>query len=212
MTKTIKTWYAELREKGERQLLIDAVVKGDRNSCDQALRLASRYPDAAMPAIAAGLKTTKDGAIRDLLVCAAAQIPNDSALPLFLTKVKQGETAAGRLLAAKALHNRSRQEGVEAMIAEWHGNRPIQPASSSQRKEVSEGPEAGLSEVADFLADSGKVEAISALEGNLGKRLWISDGTWCHVAMLAGSSRARWARSAEGRSSRRRAPARFCIR
>ena len=73
---------------------------------------------------------------------------------------------------------------MEAMIAEWHGNRPIQPASSSQRKEVSEGPEAGLSEVADFLADSGKGRAISALEGNLGKR--FVDLRWHVVSCCEG--------------------------
>jgi hypothetical protein len=168
--KTVRAWYAELQKKGEKRLLIEATERGDQASYGQAERLVERYPDAALPAILAGIKAAKTSRTRDLLVAVAAGIKDDSPLPFLLREVTEGPFAYGRLLAARSLHERGRPEGVTAMIAEWQGQRPSRRRPPGEEPQEVEGPETGLSSVAEFLAACGEVDAIKALAKDLRKR------------------------------------------
>jgi hypothetical protein len=166
----VQAWYAELQKKGEKRLLIEATERGDRASYRQAWRLLERYPDAALPALLKGIEASKDDSTRALLVGTAADIKDESPLPLLLREVKEGPFAYGRLVAARSLHRRGRPEGVAAMIAEWQGQRPGGRPQSGEGPRQAEGPETGLVSVAEFLANCGQVEAIKALGKDLRKR------------------------------------------
>src|SRR5262249_33758775 len=107
--------WAELQKKGEKRFLIEAVERGDRNSYDQARRLLERYPDAALPAILAGIKAAGGRSTRDLLVAVAAEVKGDAPIPFLLTELKEGPEEYGRVLAARSLHERGRPEGLAAM-------------------------------------------------------------------------------------------------
>jgi WD40 repeat protein len=168
--RRIQEWHDGYLKKGEKQMLIEGVTSGDENSYDQAVRLTERYPDAALAAIRAGLEAVKDPAVRVQLIAAAGAIAGDSPVPLLLTELKEGPSAAGRLSAAMSLHRRSRPEAVRAMIAEWHGKRPQPKARPVANNVESENPDDALPIVAKFLAESCNVEAIAALEKNLGNR------------------------------------------
>jgi hypothetical protein len=168
--KKVQAWNDEFQKKGEKQMLIEAVERGDGDSHSQANLLLEKYPDAALPAIKAGLKAAKESWSRDRLVAAAAGIKGDSPLPLLLSEVKEGPYSYGRLVAAKSLHERGQPEGVAAMIAEWQGRRPTQKLEPGAKHDEAEGPDTGMASIAGFLATCGKVEAITALAKNLPKR------------------------------------------
>jgi hypothetical protein len=158
----VRAWYAELKKKGEKQLLIEATERGDGDSYSQGARLLKKYPDAALPALVAGAKAAKDGWARSSLVGLLGEVKGEGPLPFLLAELKDGPFAAGRLAAAEALHRRGRPEAVAAMIAEWQGKRPASPKGGEEGD--------GLQGVVGFLAGSGKVEAIEALARGLDER------------------------------------------
>ena len=166
--KKVEAWYAELRQKGEKQVLIEATQRGDSR---QAERLVERYPDAALPALLSGIHPIGDSWSRGPLVALVGRIKSGDSLSFLLKEVSDGLSIYGRLAAARALHERDRSEGVQAMIAEWHGQGPI----GGSRKKVPGRQHAELSEpelfpVAEFLAECGNVEAVRALAKDLRNR------------------------------------------
>ncbi len=167
--KKVQQWYDEFRKKGEKQLLIESVERADSDSHKQATRLREKYPDAAMTTILAGIKAAKESRTRDLLVAALTEIKGDGPVPFLLTEVKEGPYSYGRVVAARGLHERGRAEGVQAIIAEWKGQRPKPRLQPWQKKDEYDDSESSLGSVADFLANCGRVEAISAREKGLAK-------------------------------------------
>ena len=71
----IDAWYVEFQKKGEKQVLIEATEQGDDNSPAQAERLVEKYPDAALAAIARGLKAATRDWTRAALVQVAGSVP-----------------------------------------------------------------------------------------------------------------------------------------
>lgn len=143
---------ARLKEKGERQILLEEVAVGDKRVLDLAGRLVSKYPDAAFPALAKATRLETELWVRAYLVNLCGSLTGDEPLPFLLEEMKQGPHLMCRLPAAKAVHQRGRPEAVAAMIAEW--NRPqTKPDADDERSD----------ELASFLARCGKIEAIAAL-------------------------------------------------
>jgi hypothetical protein len=157
----IRAWYAELRQKGEKRLLIEATEKADTNSPSQGRRLLEKYPNEALPALIAGAKAAKGDWLRSALVRLAGELKDESPVPFLQAELQDGPLLAERLAAAQALHRRGRPEAVAAMIAEWQGKPPAS-------RDVDRG--VGLDEVAQFLAGCGKVEAIDELARGLRRR------------------------------------------
>lgn len=162
----MKTWWAEVQKKGEKAVLVEATAKGDGNSPSQGERLLERYPEAALPALAAGARAAGDSWVRAALVGVVGKVKGDDCLPFLLAELKDGPFLDGRLAAARSLHERGRPEGVSAMIAEWEGRR-LAPGGARP-----DGPPtlADGCAVAGFLATCGKVEAIEALGKDLRRR------------------------------------------
>jgi hypothetical protein len=52
----VAEWWKEFQAKGERQMLIQGVLKGDLDSVAQAKVLVERFPDEAIPVISQGIK------------------------------------------------------------------------------------------------------------------------------------------------------------
>ncbi len=168
--KEIQKWYLEFLKKGEKQMLMEGVERGDFDSCDQAIRLLRKYPNSALPTILEGIKATQDIGTRNLLVAVLTKIQDDKVLPFLLKEIHEGPFAKGRMLAADSLHRRGRPEAVVAMIAQWQAKRPERKLSYAEQVKADEGPEIGLINVAYFLAACGKVEAIEALAKDLHKQ------------------------------------------
>jgi hypothetical protein len=165
--KKVKAWYAELQKKGEKRLLIEATERGDKASYEQAKLLVSRYPDAALPAIVAGVEAAADGWTRGELVAVTAEIKDDGPVAFLLREAKEGRFAYSRFAAARCLDERGLPDGLDAMIAEWRNQRPKSKPLPGYETRAVPGLPPGPETVAGFLATSGKVEAIEALAKDL---------------------------------------------
>lgn len=167
----VQAWYANLQQKGEKQLLIEATQRGDWNSREQAKRLVAKYPDAALHAIAAGLRLATDNQVRMALLEAVHKLKGEDSDKLLVEQVRDAATFPTRLCAAQILQVRGRMEGVAAMINEWQKDPPPLLARRSRPDDlVDEGPAGGLPYVADFLAASGSSDGIAALGRNWNQR------------------------------------------
>src|SRR5262249_17071618 len=135
-----------------------------------ATMLVKLYPDAALPAILAGVRAAKDSWTRGQLVDATAGIKGDGPVPFLLREAEEGEFAQSRFAAARCLSDRGLPAGLTSVIGEWNGRRP----KSQPRREDEPGGTPGNvfppNSVAEFLAASGKVEAIEALRKDLRRR------------------------------------------
>jgi hypothetical protein len=114
----MEAWYAEVRRKGEKQYLLDAVAIGDDAGADLAERLVTKYPQDALPALLAGAKRAADSDARHGIVRAIGNVPGDEPVPFLTAELISGSTPSDRLCAARALHRRGRPEPIPAMIAE----------------------------------------------------------------------------------------------
>jgi hypothetical protein len=169
--KQIQDWYGELQKKGPRQLLVDAVARGDVESPKQAELLVKQFPDQALDAIIGGVKAANRSWIGTRLVKAAGKIKGDAATAFLQLQSKDSPSRFMRLAPAQALRGRGQPEGVAAMIAEWHSGRPTAPLRAGIASDDDDPFGQGtLATVACFLVDSGKIEAIRALGRDLDKR------------------------------------------
>lgn len=114
----MEAWYAEVRCKGEKQYLLDAVARGDDAGADLAERLVTKYSQDALPALLAGVKRAADSDARSGLVHAIGSVPGDGPVSFLSAELISGPTPSDRLCAARALHRRGRPEPIPAMIAE----------------------------------------------------------------------------------------------
>jgi hypothetical protein len=151
--KKIEAWWHEFQEKGEKQMLIDGVRSGHYDSPEQAKRLVNKYPDSAVPAIRQGVKSAPRDWTARSLVEVAAEIKGEPATT-FLREQLHGSYLVCRVAAARGLLDRSRDEAIDAMIAEWNKARN----------------EEGQEDLINFLLWCGKAEAAKALAKELHKR------------------------------------------
>ena len=68
--KEAESWYAEFKKKGEKQMLIEAVERGEEADVAIAERLAEKYPAAAIAALAKGVSRAKSSWVRHELSAA----------------------------------------------------------------------------------------------------------------------------------------------
>jgi hypothetical protein len=162
--KKAQAWYAEYQTKGEKAMLIQDVESGTVDSPAQARLLVESDPTSALSAIVRGMKAATLDRIRAELVKVTADIKNDSPLPFLLDELEDGACIQGRLAAARCLQARGKPEGVQAMIALWQQQ---WSETDIESLPTSEDLETDLQFIAEFLAGSGKVEAIDALRHNL---------------------------------------------
>ncbi|MBI4615604.1 MAG: hypothetical protein HY720_18445 [Planctomycetes bacterium] len=170
-----EAWWKELQSKGETQVLVEAVEKGDRNSPEAAERLLKLAPDRALSPILTGLANAKESWPRAALVRVLGDIPGDEAAKALREEASRGPFLDARISAAWGLLPRSSEEAVGLMVKEW-----------------TSGPEPGPLDdwthdaLVDFLADCGRVEGVRALAEGLRKR---STGSRMDVVESVGDAR-----------------------
>jgi hypothetical protein len=112
-------WWRDYQRKGERQMLIEGVAAGDRDSPRQLERLLAKYPQAALEPIVQGVRRSTDLWVRRTLLRSARQFENDEAAALFQEETR-GPYRSTRVAAARTLIERGRAEGVQAVMTEWN--------------------------------------------------------------------------------------------
>ncbi len=153
-------WWAEVQEKGEKQVLIEAVGRGDDSSVAQARRLVEKHPDVALEALESGLARAEEPWTRSRLVQIVDELPGDAAAALLSRQLRSGPDLATRLPAAMALYRRGRTaDAVDAMIEQWR---------QYSRSDGEDGR--WIDTLIDFLAGCGQVRAVEALAEDLRRR------------------------------------------
>ena len=165
-----KAWHAEAVVKGKRQMLIEAVERGDDHSPQLARRLVERYPKAALPAIAKATSVPRNEEVYQSLVRAAADIPGDEPVAFLLAQLEPGQqfgpSIGSRLDAAYALLHRKRPEALPAIIALWNG---WFENDNNIRAQFGEDPYRALQFLGQLLATSTSLQAVQALRPHLAK-------------------------------------------
>ena len=166
--KQVQEWWRNVQQKGEKQVLIDAVREGGSRAFVQADELCKRYPDAALEAMLEGVKNTRDPNTRERLVLDIGQLPGDDAIPFLEEELRTGGNSEERLYAAEALWGHGHgEEALAAMIAAWNKLPP--PRDGNQEEDVFN-DEVRYSDLIRFLVWRGRVDAVEALGRNL--RRW----------------------------------------
>ena len=171
-----QAWWSDFQKKGEKRSLIDAVRAGDENSVSQAEKLLDKYRDVAADAIMAGAQATKSESTRAALVELVGKIEDDATIAFLHREIATGPALKSRLTAARSLFERGDAGGVPAMIDEW--NQAVAEIRSGKPHKFNQ---ENVSELAQFLAESGRVDAIKALRDSLpdiaaGIRMAIAGG------------------------------------
>jgi len=115
-------WWRDYQRKGEKQILIEGTEAGDRDSPTHAERLIAKYPDAALQAIAKGVRKSHDAWVRESLLDATDALKDERVLPLLREEIA-GPYRLSRVAACWGLARRRHEEGLQAMLKEWR--RPV---------------------------------------------------------------------------------------
>ena len=105
--------WQDYQKKGERQVLIEATMRGDRDSHSNAERLLKKFPEAAFEAIAAGIKKSSEGRIRSNLVACLCELKDERVTGFLLEELK-GPNLQARIHAARGLMDRDRLRGIRS--------------------------------------------------------------------------------------------------
>jgi hypothetical protein len=152
----VEAWWHEFQEKGEKQMLIEAVEAGDQNSPSQACLLVTKYPDAAFEAIEKGIHNAEDWWIHSELVTVVGKLEGETPVPLLLSIADNGPYLSSRVAAAEGLHQHGHPDGVAAMMREW-----TEPGKSDPDEFRSQ------EQLVKFLVACGGPEALRTLGKNL---------------------------------------------
>ncbi len=157
----IERWWAELRDKGERRVLIDAVARGERESTSLVERLIERYPADALDAIIAGARRAEDPHTRGWLITSTASLEGEALVPFLLEEVRDAPGAFPRMAAASSLHAHGRPEGLAAATSAWRSAASGEPGVA---------PLTDQREIVDALLAVDEPEAIEALADGFAER------------------------------------------
>jgi hypothetical protein len=152
----IEGWWRGVQGKGEKQILIDGVREGNWDSYEQAKRLATLDPEAALDALAAGLAAATTPWDRTRLVESIASIKTDAAADALRREVRNCASLGGRVAAATELFRRGDKDAVAPMIEEWRKWIPLPRGVSDVKHESAD-------HLIVFLGTCGDADAMKAL-------------------------------------------------
>lgn len=147
--RAAESWWAGVQQKGEKQVLIEAVVSAGQDAPAQAEILCQRYPDIAAATIVRGAKAATNSWVHARLVEIVTKLDEPQVTDFLRQEMSSASSPTDRERAASGLRARGKdEEAMRAMLHDW---------------ETSGG---GMG----FLADSDSVPAIQALGRGLRQR------------------------------------------
>jgi hypothetical protein len=153
-----RTLQHDLKLKGEKGVLAEAIQKGDWKSIPLAERLVEQFPESSLRALATAAGNSQDSFTQSRFVELMGHVPGERTVPLLLDELRKSRSLYVRVEIAWTLLTRGRPEAVAAMLDEWKGSATKASLDPS------------LIEVAFFLGACRKLEAVRALAANLDKR------------------------------------------
>jgi len=149
---------SDLKKKGERQVLVDALQKADWESIHLVEPLRAKYPDAVLPALAAASRKAEDKDVLFQLVDLMDETAADRLIPFLFNELKTSSSLDERVGVARLLARHGRSDGLALLTAEW---------KKSATRAI---PSGSLVELAFYLGMSGTLDAVNALAEGLDKR------------------------------------------
>ena len=146
----VRLWWDEVQRKGEKQVLIESVSRGDDNAPYQGSLLVEKYPDVAFEAIRNGVISSQSEWTRTRLLEIAAALRDVSVIDFLLHEMKSAPGVTTRVSAAWGLLIRDRAEPIPAICEEW-------------KRTLLRGNTVDAGHFVDFLAHCGSDKAINAL-------------------------------------------------
>jgi hypothetical protein len=111
-------WWENYQKRGEKHVLIEETAAGDRDSPEQAQKLAEKHPETALAPIMQGARASKKGPIRASLISVAGKLKDDG-VAAFLIEELKGPHLESRVRAAALLAARGDAAGTKALGREW---------------------------------------------------------------------------------------------
>ncbi len=158
-----RAWWEQFQEKGEKQMLIDAISSGADASYSLVLKLKAKWPESLEPALLAGAdkaERTKGEFIRAL-----AKLNSPAATERLRKFMREDPLRANRIAAARVLLDLDQPGVVPAMLGEWT-NFPTE-SSGKKRARVPDEFE-GLIHVLIASRSSDALQALSQKWAELG--------------------------------------------
>jgi hypothetical protein len=146
-------WWQEFQKKGEKQVLIEGTMRGNRESYLNAERLVKKFPEVAFEPLREGIRATSEDWIRSNMLNFMRQIKDESVVP-FLREQARGPHLNARVNAMEGLLERGQEEAVALLVAEWMRLDP---------EEVDPDDRWGPERLQAALARCGREKAIAAL-------------------------------------------------
>ena len=156
--RRVESWWENVRQKGEKQMLIDLVSAGGHDANEPAGCLYERYPDAALgPLIEGAKKSSEEDWAHARFVSLAGELPGDDGVPFFEEVLNRGVHLEARLAAAEALRQHGHaDEATAAMIREWEKLRYTLPSAENKRDYLPQ-------DLIGFLTRCRRADALAAL-------------------------------------------------
>jgi hypothetical protein len=159
----IEAWWREVKDKGEKAILIEGVHSGKQDGVEQARRLIAMDSAAALEAIAKGIQNANSHWTQTELVRQLARIDTPDATAELRRQMKSCASLNGRVSSAWELLERGDKETVSAMIEEW-GKWRDKPGSDSP---LEDGNPAALVDFLEYCRDVRAMNALAERAGNV---------------------------------------------
>lgn len=160
-------WWQGIAEKGEQQVLIEAVNRGDRDSPVQAKKLAQQYPDVALAAIVQGTKSSRSTWVRNSLQKLASDF-GDPATPFLVQEMMSAPELESRVSAGSLLPDDKQAVAVKTMIAEWQKLDEGKKADPTDVQTLMNGDADGVEALIEFLATRNDEQPVMVLHDRFG--------------------------------------------
>ncbi len=142
-------WWAQVKGKGIKQVLTEAVERGDDQSVEQCEELIARYPKEALGSIQKGYQRADKQWVREGFLSLAGKIRTPEAKAWLTEMMERGAELPERIAAARGLLEQDPRRAVDAMIKMWETYGDNDPE--------------GLTKLAHFLGVARDVAALEAL-------------------------------------------------
>jgi hypothetical protein len=158
--RTILAWWQNVRQEGEKAVLIRSVRGGGGDAYEKAEQLREIDVDTAVKAVAAGLHATTSEVVRSHLLYVLEEIKSADTTALLRQEMLHSRHAQCRVDAAWELFERGEKDVAPAMLAEL---RQWEPSPTDQNFEWIFYP----ARLIELLGVCGDLKAMKALEDRL---------------------------------------------
>ncbi len=164
--REVEAWWQQIQEKGEKQVLIESVLRADGNALPQAHRLVERYPEVALDTIRQTLPQAKSKWLVERLIGLAAELEGEEVDEFLREQLAAAKDLIIRIAVAGELVRRGHQDLLPLALTWWR-NLDEQPGDTDTDPFFRPNPRSAL---AHLLLSMRQPEAIAALSEN-----WFDD-------------------------------------